>query len=121
MLKVPLKPTTIDAYIAGCTPEAQKILKHIRQIVHQEQPDAVESISYQMPAFKLHNKPLIYFAAFTHHIGVYPTPGPIEELSDELKQYQTGKGTLQFPLDQPIPYDVIKKLITYRATKINTK
>lgn len=109
-------PQTVDEYIAGFPPDVQKILKKIRATIRKAAPKAEESISYRIPAYKL-NGVLIYFAAHAKHIGLYPAPRGAEEFREELAQYGAGKGTLQFPLGQPVPYDLIRRIVAYRAAE----
>lgn len=104
----------IDQYIAGFSSEIQAILQEIRAIIKKAAPEAQEAISYQMPTFKL-NGNLIHFAAFKNHIGVYPAPTGIEQFRKELSAYKGGKGSVQFPFSQPIPYDLISKIVKYRV------
>ena len=107
-------PTTIDAYIAGFPPDVQNILQKIRQTIHKAVPEAQEKISYGMPTFTLKGN-LVHFGAFKTHIGFYPIPSGIEEFREELAVYKQGKGSVQFPLDQPIPYDLITRIVVFRA------
>ena len=107
-------PQTIDEYIAGFPPEVQAILQKIRLTIKKAAPDAEETISYQMPTFTLHGN-LVHFAAFKKHIGFYPVPTGIEQFKKELAVYQQGKGSVQFPLDQPIPYGLISKIVKFRV------
>lgn len=107
---------TIDEYIATHAPEIQKILQGIRTTIHEAVPEAEEAISYQMPTFKLKGN-LIHFAAFKNHIGLYPTPSGIEKFKKELAAYQGAKGSIRFPLDQPIPYELIGRIAQFRATE----
>ena len=107
-------PQNIDDYIAGFPKDIQVILKKIRTTIGKAAPDAEEAMSYQMPTFKLKGN-LVHFAAFKNHIGFYPAPTGIEKFKKELAIYQGGKGTLQFPLDQPIPYDLISKVVKFRV------
>ncbi|NTW09151.1 MAG: hypothetical protein HGA28_06245, partial [Anaerolineaceae bacterium] len=102
-------PETIDEYIAGFPADIQVILQKIRKTIKDAAPDAQEAISYQMPTFKLHGN-LVHFAAFKNHIGFYPVPSGIEKFKAELSVYKQGKGSVQFPLDQPIPYDLISRI-----------
>ena len=104
----------IDQYIAGFSLEIQAILQEIRATIKKAAPEAQEAISYQMPTFKL-NGNLIHFAAFKNHIGVYPAPTGIEQFRKELSAYKGGKGSVQFPFSQPIPYDLISKIVKYRV------
>ncbi len=118
---------TIDEYIKTFPEEIQVILEKIRQTIRKVAPEATEAISYQMPAFKL-NGNLVWFAAFKDHIGFYPIPSGVEAFKKEVSPFAAGKGTLQFPLNKPIPYDLIEKIVTFRAKenlarkkKYNTK
>ena len=104
----------IDEYIAGFPEEVQAILKRIRSTIKKAAPKAEEKISYQMPTFFLEGN-LVHFAAFKSHIGFYPTPSGIEKFKKELSIYQGAKGSVQFPLDQPIPYDLITKIVKFRV------
>lgn len=102
---------SVEAYIAHFPDVIQHQLKQIREIIKRLAPDAVESISYGMPAYKLNKKPLVYFAAFKNHIGFYATPSGHTAFADELSMYKQGKGSVQFPLNQPIPYTLIEKIL----------
>ncbi len=108
----PTKPTTIDEYIAAFPPEVQVILERIRATVREAAPEAQERISYQMPAFFLKG-PLVYVGAFKNHISLYP-PISDENLKREVAVYAGEKGNLRFPLDKPIPYDLISKIVQVR-------
>jgi uncharacterized protein YdhG (YjbR/CyaY superfamily) len=110
----PTPPKTIDEYIAGFPPDIQDSLKKMRLTIHEAAPEAQETISYQMPTFTLHGN-LVHFAAFKKHIGFYPVPSGIEAFKDELSVYKLGKGSVQFPLDQPIPYDLIRRIVQFRV------
>ncbi len=107
----------IDDYIRTFPPDTQSILEKIRQTIKKAAPDATETISYQMPAFKLNGKILVYFAAFKNHIGFYPLPSGITTFEKELVPYARSKGTVQFPLDKPIPYDLVEKIVKFRASE----
>lgn len=107
-------PQTIDDYIADFPPEVQEILQKVRAIIRQAAPDAEETISYQMPTFTLHGN-LVHFAAFKNHIGFYPTPTGTEKFQKELAAYKGGKGSIKFPLDRPIPYGLIGKIVKFRV------
>jgi uncharacterized protein YdhG (YjbR/CyaY superfamily) len=109
-----IKYKTIDEYIATFPKDIQIILQKIRQIIHEAAPEAKEAISYQMPTFKL-NGNLVHFAAFKSHIGFYPTPSGTEAFQKEISPYKSGKGSIQFPLDKPISYDLIKKIVLFRV------
>lgn len=106
-------PATIDEYIAGFPSDVRSILERIRATVRQAAPEAEETISYRMPAFKQRGI-LIYFAAFKHHIGIYPPVRGDEKLQGEIAPYKGEKGNLKFPLDEPIPYPLIKKIVKSR-------
>src|ERR1700760_2307087 len=108
-----MTPKDIDEYIAGFSPEVQAILEKIRRTIHAAAPDAQEAISYQIPAFKLHGI-LVYFAAFKKHIGFYPPISGDEALVKAVSPYAGEKGNLRFPLDQPIPYDLIERIVKLR-------
>src|SRR5215472_15974134 len=110
-------PKTIDEYISGFTPDVQTILQRVRQVVRSAAPDAQETISYRIPAFKL-NGMLVYFAAFKKHIGFYPPIRGDSRLEKALSRYAGEKGNLRFPLDQPIPYALVER-ITKRRVKQN--
>lgn len=105
---------TIEDYINTCEAEVQGILEKIRKVIREAVPEARETISYQMPAFWLHEN-LVYFAAFKHHISIFPTPSAIEAFQKELLSYKTSKGAVKFPIGQPIPYDLISAMARFRA------
>lgn len=105
---------TIDEYIAQFPEDVKEILEQIRLVIREAAPDATEKISYQMPTFYFHGN-LVHFAAFKTHIGFYPVPSGIEKFKEELSQYKGGKGSVQFPLDQPIPYDLIRRITLFRV------
>ena len=108
------KPTSIDEYIAGFPKATQKPLEQIRQTVRKAAPGAEETISYSMPTFTLKGRYLIYFAGFKNHIGFYPAPTGIEEFEKELSGYKTGRGSVQFPLDKPMPLDLVRRIVKFR-------
>jgi uncharacterized protein YdhG (YjbR/CyaY superfamily) len=107
-------PQTIDEYIAGFPPDVQEILEKIRMTIRAAAPDAQETIKYRMPTFTLKGN-LVHFAAFQKHIGFYPVPTGIEQFKEELSVYKQGKGSVQFPLDKPIPYDLISRIVKFRV------
>jgi uncharacterized protein YdhG (YjbR/CyaY superfamily) len=111
----PITPKTADEYIAGFPNDIQLILNQIRAIILQNAPEAEESISYGMPAYKLKGKVLVYFAGFKNHIGFYATPSGHTEFARELSRYKQGKGSVQFPLNQPIPYELIAQIVEFRV------
>ena len=108
------KSRTIDEYINTFPVEVQAILQKMRETIHRAAPEAVEAISYQIPTFKLKGN-LVHFAAFKHHIGFYPTSSGIEAFKEELSSYKGAKGSVQFPYDKPIPYDLIRKIVKFRV------
>ncbi len=110
------KFTTIDEYIAQQPANVQPLLQEIRAVIRQAAPEATEKISYQMPTFYL-NGNLVHFAAYKHHIGFYPTPSGAEQFEQELSAYKRAKGSVQFPLDQPMPYDLIRRMVQFRAAE----
>jgi uncharacterized protein YdhG (YjbR/CyaY superfamily) len=109
------KITNIDDYIAGFPEHTGKLLLQMREIIRQAAPDADEVISYQMPAFKQKGI-LVYYAAYKNHIGFYPMANAIEEFKSELSPYKWTKGTIQFPLDQPLPVELITRIIEFRVS-----
>jgi uncharacterized protein YdhG (YjbR/CyaY superfamily) len=104
---------TVNAYIAAFPKEVQSILKKIRATIRKAAPGADESISYGIPTYKL-NSPLVYFAAHKQHIGMYPVTNAIrEKFAKDLSKYEGGKGTVRFPLDEPIPYPLITRIVKF--------
>jgi uncharacterized protein YdhG (YjbR/CyaY superfamily) len=112
---------TIDDYIEIYTKDIQSILEKIRQTIRIAAPGAVETINYQIPTFKLNDKNLVHFAAFKNHIGFYPTPSGVKAFKRELAQYKGAKGSVQFAYNKPIPYDLMKKIVMFRAKEILQK
>jgi uncharacterized protein YdhG (YjbR/CyaY superfamily) len=112
-----MKPNfkTVDEYIQTFPKDVQSILREIRGIIKANAPTATESISYGMPAYKTGGQPLIYFAGYQKHIGLYATPSGHAQFAKELSRYKQGKGSVQFPLDEPIPYDLIKRIVVFRV------
>jgi len=110
----------VDEYISYFPDDIQKILSRIRKIIRSQAPDVEESLAYKMPAYKIFGKTLIYFAGFKNHIGLYATPSGHIAFADELAGYKHGKGSVQFPLDEPIPYDLIKKIVEFRVEEIKS-
>ena len=107
--------TSVNDYISSFPEDTQRILIQIRKIILQEAPDAIESIAYKMPAYKMNGKPLIYFAGFKNHIGLYATPSAHSEFKDVLSGYKQGKGSVQFPINQPVPFDLIRKIVKFKV------
>lgn len=112
---------TVEDYIKSFPGDIQTLLEKVRSTIKKNAPDAVESIAYGMPAYKMNGKPLVYFAGFKKHIGFYATPSGHTEFTDELSKYKQGKGSVQFPLDKPIPYDLIKRIVAFRVTENTAK
>lgn len=111
----------IGRYIQQFPNDVQEILQNIRKFVKKNAPEAEELFTYGMPAYKTNKKPLVYFAAYKNHIGFYATPSGHNEFQDELSKYKQGKGSVQFPLDQPIPYKLIERIVKFRVTENNEK
>jgi uncharacterized protein YdhG (YjbR/CyaY superfamily) len=107
-------PQNVDDYIADFPENVQQRLEKIRATIKKAAPKAQEKISYQIPTFTLDGKYLIYFAGFKSHISVYPAPRGSEEFKEELSAYGGGKGTVQFPLDKPVPYGLISRIVKFR-------
>ena len=112
---------SIDEYIAICPENVQPTLEKIREVIRLSAPLAEEKISYMMPAFFQNDRVLVYFAAQKNHLGFYPTASGIEHFREELSAYGTSKGTVRFPLDQPIPYDLISRIVKYRVQETEQK
>lgn len=107
---------TIDQYISNYPPEIQDILEKIRGVIKVAAPEATEKISYQMPTFVLLGN-LVHFAAYKNHIGLYPAPSGIEAFKQQLSPYKGAKGSIRFPLDEPIPYELIGEIVKYRVAE----
>lgn len=104
------QPANIDEYLTTFPADVRSTLEKVRQTIHKAAPEATETVSYGIPCFNVNGKYVVYFAGWTHHISVYPVPEGDDDLQQAMLSYQSGKGTLKFPLDQPIPYDLIKKV-----------
>lgn len=113
-------PNNVDEYISWFPKDTQKLLLDIRNIIKKIAPQAEETISYNIPAFKL-NGILIYFAGFQKHVSIYPAPREVEQFKEELKNYKGGKGTIQFSLNSDLPLDLIKRIIEFRISENNKK
>ena len=111
---------SIDEYILQFPLEIQEKLKTLRKVIKESAPDASEKISYQMPTFVLHGN-LVHFAAYKKHIGFYPTPSGINAFKDELSEYKGSKGAVQFPLDKPLPYELIREIVKFRVDENKKK
>ena len=115
---MPNQPATIEAYIGTFPADVQTVLETVRQTIRAAAPDAVEAIAYGMPAYKLGGKPLVYFGGFKNHIGLYATPTGHVAFADELSKYKQGKGSVQFPLDKPMPLDLITRIVQFRVNQL---
>ncbi|MCC5892209.1 MULTISPECIES: DUF1801 domain-containing protein [unclassified Exiguobacterium] len=112
------KMTTVDEYILQFPVEVQAILQTLRKLVKDISPEAEEKMSYQMPTYYLKGN-LVHFAAYKNHIGFYPTPAGIDAFKDELSDYKSAKGSVQFPIDKPIPFELIKRIVEFRVSEMN--
>jgi uncharacterized protein YdhG (YjbR/CyaY superfamily) len=113
--------STIDEYIAVFPQDVQARLRRMRRVIRTSAPGAEETIRYQMPTFRLNGKNLVHFAAFTHHIGFYPTSSGIAAFEKELSGYVHSKGSVQFPLDKSVPYDLVKRIVVFRVKETQGK
>lgn len=113
--------TSIDEYLAELPDESRRMLSRIREIIRAAAPDAVETISYAMPTFDMNGKHLVHFAAFKNHVGLYPTPSGLVAFAEELRPYQTGKGTARFAMDAPLPEDLIRRIVEFRVAETTGK
>lgn len=111
----------IEKYILQFPEDVQAILHKIRRLINDNAPGAVELMSYGMPGYKTNKKPLVYFAAFKNHIGLYATPAAHSEFKEELSKYKQGKGSVQFPIDKPMPYELIKRIVKFKVKENNMK
>jgi len=108
---------TIDEYITEFPAETQVVLREMRALIRASAPDATETISYAIPTFDLNGRHLVHFAGYERHIGFYPIPSGIEAFKDEFKPYKQGKGSIQFPLGQPLPKDLIRRVVEFRVAE----
>jgi uncharacterized protein YdhG (YjbR/CyaY superfamily) len=107
-------PKSIDEYIAGFPPDVQELLQTIRRTIREAAPEAEEAVKYGIPTFTLKGN-LVHFGGYKEHIGFYPAPSGIEEFKDELAIYGSGRGTVRFPLDKPIPFELIGRIVKFRV------
>jgi uncharacterized protein YdhG (YjbR/CyaY superfamily) len=114
------KYLTVDDYIASFSKDVQELLQEVRATIKQVAPEVEETISYAIPTFKLHGN-LVHYAAFKNHIGFYPIPSGLEAFKEELSKYKGGKGSVQFPLDKPMPLDLIRKIVKFRVKENEEK
>ncbi len=105
--------TTIDEYISTFPADIQAILEKMRQAIQKAAPEATETMSYGIPTFNLNGKHLVFFAGWKHHISLYPIPASDEAFQEKISHYKRAKGTIQFPLDKPIPYDLVEEIVTH--------
>jgi len=112
------KPENVDEYICSFPESTRLILENIREAIKAAAPEASEGISYGMPAYQLKGRPLVYFAGYKNHIGFYATPTGHAEFSEELSRYKQGKGSVQFPIDEPMPFDLISRIVEFRVRNI---
>lgn len=116
MMKMQTSARNIDEYIADFPNDVQKILKKVRKTIKDAAPDAEEAIKYGIPTFVL-NGNLVHFGGYKEHLGFYPDPRGIEEFEKELSIYRAGKGTIKFPLDKPVPYELIARIVKFRVNQ----
>jgi uncharacterized protein YdhG (YjbR/CyaY superfamily) len=114
------KIKTIDEYIALFPEDVQDVLEKLCQVIRESVPAAEETINYQIPTFKLKGN-LVHFAAFKNHIGFYPTPSAIVAFKKELSPYEKAKGSIKFPIDKPIPFDLVRQIVKYRVQELQGK
>lgn len=110
----------IDEYIAGFPPETQALLEQMRSVIRSVAPDATETIAYAIPTFDLNGTHLVHFAGFAKHVGFYPVPTGMAAFEEELSAYKRGKGSVQFPLDQPLPTDLIRRIVEFRVGEVTS-
>ena len=115
------KPKNTDEYISSFPPATQKILQQIRATIKKIAPKAEEAISYGIPVFNLNGTYLVYFAGFKNHVSIYPAPRGKDEFKEILSAYKGGKGTVQFPLDKPVPFNLITKIVKFRMKENSSK
>ncbi len=112
---------SVDAYISSFPTEMQALLTRVRKVIRNAAPEAEEGMAYGMPGYKLNKKPLVYFGGFQKHIGFYATPSGHSEFAKELSRYKQGKGSVQFPFDEPMPYDLIERMVKFRVQENKQK
>lgn len=113
--------SAIDDYIAPFPAPVRRLLGQMRRAIREEAPEAVEVMSYGIPTFDVNGKHLVHFAGYAHHIGFYPTGRGITAFQDELSNYKSGKGSVQFPLDQPLPLDLVRRVVRFRLDQSQSK
>lgn len=112
--------SSIDEYIAEFPPATQEVLQQMRALIKTVAPDATETISYAIPTFDLNRKHLVHFAGYAQHVGLYPGASGIAAFQEEIKPYKSAKGSVQFPLSQPLPTDLIRRIVEFRVAE-NTR
>ena len=112
---------TMDEYIARFPKDVRDVLEKLRRVIRESAPKAEETISYGIPTFDLNGRHLVHFAAYKNHVGFYPTSSWIKAFKKELSPFKTSKGTVQFPLDKPIPFDLVKKIVKFRVKENESK
>lgn len=110
----------IDEYISGFPPETQEVLERLRAIISASAPGAIETMSYGIPTFDLAGKHLVHFGGFAKHVGLYPTPTGTKAFESDLSHYKTGKGSVQLPLDQPLPEELVRRIVEFRVKEVGT-
>ena len=115
------KPITVDAYLADFPEDAQTAMQTVRDAIREAAPDAEECISYAIPTFRLRGKNLVHFGGFKSHIGFYATPTGHEAFVKELSQYKQGRGSVQFPLSEPMPLELIRRIVAHRVAEVTAK
>lgn len=113
--------SSIDEYIAEFPPETQRVLGQMRALIRELAPGATETISYAIPTFDLAGKHLVHFAGYDKHVGLYPAPSGMEAFKEDLRPYKTGKGSVQFPLNAPLPVDLIRRIVEFRLGEVSPK
>lgn len=113
--------SSIDEYIAEFPPETQRVLGQMRALIRELAPGATETISYAIPTFDLAGKHLLHFAGYDKHVGLYPAPSGMEAFKEDLRPYKTGKGSVQFPLNAPLPVDLIRRIVEFRLGEVSPK
>lgn len=112
---------SMDEYISGFPRKTQQALEELRALIKASAPAATETISYAIPTFDLNGKHLVHFAGYERHVGLYPAPSGLEAFKEDLKPYKQGKGSVQFPLDQPLPTDLIRRIVEFRVAQTTGK
>ena len=112
------KPNNTDEYIAAFPENVQQVLKQLRETIREAAPQAEEAFSYNIPTYKIRGKNLVHFGGHKKHIGFYPTPSGIDAFKDELSKYKSAKGSVQFPLNEPFPYDLVSRIVRFRVEEM---